>query len=75
MTKSFETIEEAELFLKKEVNSCGTDTDLFMAKCFPLLLKALIKKKRKNTSKWNQFVSKGLKEGKSMKQIAEEWRK
>ncbi len=73
--QAFKSIQEAKKELKK-VKSCATGTDRFIAQCFPLLFEVLSngkKPKSKKLSAWNQFVGKGLKAGKSMKQIGQEW--
>lgn len=73
--EAFRSIQEAKKELKK-VKSCATGTDRFMARCFPLLLEVLGNKRKPKSMKlsaYNQFVKKGLKAGKSMKQIGREW--
>lgn len=73
--QAFKSIQEAKKELKK-VQSWATGTDRFIVQCFPLLLEVLgngRKPKSKKLSAYNQFVRKGLRAGKSMKQIGQEW--
>lgn len=72
----FEDIKEMRQALKK-VNSCAAGTDRFMACAFPLLIEKLdalvVTKRKRESTAWNKFASKGLKAGKSMTEIAKEW--
>ena len=73
--KAFKSIQEVRREYEK-VRSCATGTDRFIARCFPLLLEVLSngkKLKAKKSSAYNRFVGKGLRAGKSMKQIGQEW--
>lgn len=75
--KAFKNIKEMQQALK-EVNSCAAETDRFMACAFPLLIEKLdalvVTKRKREATAWNKFASKGLKAGKSMAEIAKEWR-
>jgi len=75
--KAYKNLEEIQKGLK-EVQTSVVGTDAFMAKCFPLLIKSLIKKsaKRKGKpTKWQRHVSKYMKAGKSIKDASHDWKK
>lgn len=76
--KPFKNLEEVEQGIK-EINSAAAGTDRFMARCFPLMIKIFMRaytkqdRRKRKPSKWNLYVSEGMRNGKSMKQIAKEW--
>lgn len=74
--ESFNNIKEMRKAAKK-VKSCATGTDWFIARAFPLLIEKIdalvVSKKKRESTAWNKFASKGLKAGKSMAEIAKEW--
>lgn len=74
----FKTIEEVEHYLRRNVTSCATSTDRFMAKCFPLMMRmfqeGLKQKKKPKTSEWIKFISVEMKAGKTIKECAEKWK-
>jgi len=68
--------EELEKEFKK-IRSCVTDDTLFTAKALLYIAKLLSekKKRKRKPSKYNLFIKEKLKEGMTLKQAIEEWRK
>lgn len=71
--KAFKTVEEAKQALSK-VTSGVASTDIFIAKCFPLLLELLIKqtkrKSKRKPTEWNLFAGEAIRDGKTVKEAA-----
>jgi len=59
----------------KKIRSCVTDDTLFMAKALLYIAKQLRRRRRRRPSEYNIFVREKLKQGMTLKQAIEEWRK
>jgi len=73
------TIPEAKYELRK-VHSGASGTDIYIAKCIPLLMELLEKSQRKRRgpskpSEYNKFMAVHMREGKSLQEVAKMWNK
>ena len=59
----------------KKIKSIVTDDTLFMAKALLFIAKQLSKKRKRKLSDYNIFLREKLKQGMTLKQAVEEWRK
>jgi formylmethanofuran dehydrogenase subunit B len=65
---------KALLLIAEELNSLIQAATLFTKSKLVEALQQPRKRATRKPSKWNRFVSRGMKDGKSLKQIAEEWK-
>lgn len=74
--KEFKTLNQVVRNFRK-LKSCATDTDDFMSRCFPLLLKQLIEmnekldklgKHKREPTEYQLKIGKYMKEGKSLQE-------
>ena len=73
------TISEAKHELRK-VQRGATGTDIYIAKCIPLLMELLEKSQRRrrgpaHPTEYNLFVAEHVKEGHSLQEVAKMWNK
>ncbi len=72
----------------RDVDSCASGSDGFMYKCFPYMMEQLteikdqliqlnqvLSKKKREPSEWSMFLGKYLKEGKTIQEASEDWKK
>lgn len=79
MTRPFKSVEELEQAIKDTRQfSTGDTAKILLA--IPMMIKQnqqiieLLKGKKRRRTNWNAYVSKGLKAGLTMRQIADNWK-